>query len=29
MIPAAPGDTITAVFAGLGSVTAQFAQEVK
>lgn len=27
MIPAAPGDTITAVFAGLGSVTAQFAQE--
>ncbi len=28
-VPAAPGDTITAVFAGLGSVTAQFAQEVK
>ncbi len=29
MVSAAPGDTITAVFAGLGSVTAQFAQEVK
>ncbi len=29
MIPAAPGDTITAVFAGLGSVTAQFAQETR
>lgn len=26
MIPAAPGDTVTAVFAGLGSVTAQFAK---
>lgn len=29
MVPAGPGDTITAVFAGLGSVTAQFAQETR
>lgn len=29
MVPAAPGDTITAVFAGLGSVTAQIAQETR